>query len=179
MKKSNRLETPVTDSFFSIFLSSWLVLVLLLVFYIRLDGPCSWNTQVVKLKQVEHTLNEKRILQAVDFPFLVKLEAHFKVKASVIFCLYWFPASSRMWLRFLSTIDKSLLDGKLRSSFLPLHLELLTFLGYLSTFDTFYSKWHTCCLDDLVSSGQHESVHGFGVCSWRRVVLSSQKNWTI
>ncbi|EMP26036.1 cAMP-dependent protein kinase catalytic subunit alpha [Chelonia mydas] len=35
--------------------------------------------KVVKLKQIEHPLNEKRILQAINFPFFTELEYSFKV----------------------------------------------------------------------------------------------------
>jgi protein kinase A len=47
--------------------------------------------KVLKLKQVEHTLNEKHILQAIDFPFLVKLVAHFKDNSYLYMVLEFVP----------------------------------------------------------------------------------------
>lgn len=35
--------------------------------------------KIVRSKQIEHCLNEKRILAAVDFPFFIKLSYSFKV----------------------------------------------------------------------------------------------------
>jgi len=49
------------------------------------------KTKVVKLKQVEHTLNEKRILCAVTFPFLVTMEYAFKDNSYLYMVLHYIP----------------------------------------------------------------------------------------
>jgi protein kinase A len=36
------------------------------------------KAKVIKLKQVEHTMNEKKVLSIISFPFLVNLKYHFK-----------------------------------------------------------------------------------------------------
>ena len=47
--------------------------------------------KVVKLKQVDHTLNEKRILECVSFPFIVNMVSHFKDNSNLYMVLEFVP----------------------------------------------------------------------------------------
>jgi serine/threonine protein kinase len=44
---------------------------------------------VIKLKQVEHTLNEKNILSCIDCPFIIHLWEFFQVRANVWTLIEW------------------------------------------------------------------------------------------
>ena len=74
------------------------------------------KAKVVKLKQVEHTMNEKRILAAVNCPFLVNMEYHFKVcvcvcrDSCILFTqLQWQSCSGRVPITCLYSVISALI----------------------------------------------------------------------
>nr|CAH7748688.1 unnamed protein product [Callosobruchus chinensis] len=48
---------------------------------------CIEKVRIIKLKQVEHTLYEKRILEAIRFPFIISLEFSFKDNSYLYFVM--------------------------------------------------------------------------------------------
>jgi protein kinase A len=45
------------------------------------------KSEVVRLKQVEHTLNEKKILDIIDHPFIVNMVGYFQDTVNLYFIL--------------------------------------------------------------------------------------------
>ncbi|KAH9635030.1 hypothetical protein HF086_004384 [Spodoptera exigua] len=82
--------------------------------------------KVVKMKQVEHTLYEKRILEAIRFPFTVYMEFSFKDNSYVYFIMPFIPGGEMfIHLRRMGKFDEPL--AKFYASQVILALEYLHF----------------------------------------------------
>ncbi|KAF7261268.1 hypothetical protein EG68_01182 [Paragonimus skrjabini miyazakii] len=87
--------------------------------------------KVVKLKQVEHTLNEKNILQAINFPFLVSMEYSFKDNTNLYMVLDFVSGGEMFsYLRRVGKFSED--DARLYASQVVLAFE------YLHAFDLVY-----------------------------------------
>ncbi|KAK7790333.1 hypothetical protein R5R35_003683 [Gryllus longicercus] len=88
------------------------------------------KAKVMKLKQVDHTLNEKRILQAIRFPFVVWMDFCFKDNANIYFAMP-FICGGEMFnhLRKMGKFDENL--SKFYGAQVVLALEYLHYLDVL------------------------------------------------
>lgn len=53
--------------------------------------------KVVKSKQIKHTLDEKKILQAITFPFIISLKYHFKDNSNLYMVLEYVPGGEMFY----------------------------------------------------------------------------------
>jgi len=144
------------------------------------------KAKVVKLQQVEHTLNEKRILGAVDFPNLIFMVAHFKDNSNLYFVLQFVVGGEMFsYLRREARLAEE--ESKFHAAQVVLALEylqkmdvayrdlkpenmLLTSTGYIKLTDFGFAKrvrgrmWTLCGTPEyiapeiLLSKGYNKSV---------------------
>lgn len=82
--------------------------------------------KIIKMKQVEHTLYEKRILEAIRFPFTVLMEASFKDNSYIYFIMPFVPGGEMFThLRRMGKFEEPL--AKFYASQVVLALEYLHF----------------------------------------------------
>ncbi|KAF8571676.1 hypothetical protein P879_00489 [Paragonimus westermani] len=109
--------------------------------------------KVVKLKQVEHTLNEKNILQAINFPFLVSMEYSFKDNTNLYMVLDFVSGGEMFsYLRRVGKFTED--DARLYASQVVLAFE------YLHAFDLVYRDLKPENL--LIDSSGYLKVTDFG-----------------
>jgi serine/threonine protein kinase len=65
------------------------------------------KADVVKMRQIEHTLNEKRTLEKLDHPFLVKLYASFQDALNLYFVLDYVQGGELFTFLRRSTVSPS------------------------------------------------------------------------
>ncbi|XP_047987968.1 cAMP-dependent protein kinase catalytic subunit 1-like [Leguminivora glycinivorella] len=86
--------------------------------------------KIVKMKQVEHSLNEKRILEAIRFPFTVSMEFSHKDNSYIYFVMPFVPGGEMfMHLRQMHKFEEPL--AKFYASQVILALEYLHFCNLI------------------------------------------------
>ncbi|CAH8618534.1 unnamed protein product [Heterobilharzia americana] len=109
--------------------------------------------KVVKLKQIEHTLNEKKILQAINFPFLVRMVFSFKDNSNLYMVLEFVSGGEMFsYLRRVGKFSED--DSRFYASQVVLAFE------YLHSFDLIYRDLKPENL--LIASDGYLKVTDFG-----------------
>ncbi|XP_053692450.1 cAMP-dependent protein kinase catalytic subunit beta-like [Sabethes cyaneus] len=121
--------------------------------------------KIVRLKQLTHTLNEKRILQSVDFPFLVNLECCYKDN-SFIYLAMPFISGGEMF----SLLRKSKRFGEDQVRFYGAQVALA--LEYLHHMNLVYRDLKPENI--LIDTKGYVKITDFGFCK-----IVKDRTWTL
>ncbi|XP_049869376.1 cAMP-dependent protein kinase catalytic subunit alpha-like [Pectinophora gossypiella] len=121
--------------------------------------------RIIKMKQVEHTLYEKRILEAIRFPFMVSMEFSFKDNSNIYFVMPFIQGGEMFThLRRMRKFDEPL--AKFYASQVVLALE------YLHYCDLVYRDLKPENI--LIDRNGYLKITDFGFCK-----LLQGRTWTL